>query len=98
MADEEVSENGKFLDTKEGKIVDSQPEEGVQLIAPGVVVTPEHKSTVERYETGLADQGDVERAADVSQSPEVREAREKTVDPKTVTTRDGVPSTSRKGS
>lgn len=35
MADEKVSKGGVFIDTKTGKVVQSQPEEGIQLVAPG---------------------------------------------------------------
>lgn len=34
MADE-VSKSGVFIDTKSGKVVNSPPEEGVQLVRPG---------------------------------------------------------------
>lgn len=38
---EEVSKNGVWVDTKTGKVVESQPEEGIQLVAPGATVTPD---------------------------------------------------------
>lgn len=38
MAEDKVSEGGVFIDTKTGKVVESQPEEGVQLVPPGGVI------------------------------------------------------------
>lgn len=55
MADENISESGVFFDTKNQKVVDSQPEEGVQIIAPGAVVTAALQADVDRWkdvETG----------------------------------------------
>lgn len=40
---------GVWLDTKTGKVVEAQPEEGVQLVAPGVEATPGELAVVERY-------------------------------------------------
>lgn len=41
---------GKWFDTKTERIVTSQPEEGVQLVAPGVDEGPATKVVVEQYE------------------------------------------------
>lgn len=50
MADEpEISENGVFYDSKNNEIVDSPPEEGVQIVAPGARLTDAAKAEVEHY-------------------------------------------------
>lgn len=50
MANEpEFSKTGVFWDTKAGKIVDSEPEEGVQLVAPGGEVTPDAQVSIDAY-------------------------------------------------
>jgi hypothetical protein len=46
------SNSGTWYDTKAGKVVTSQPEEGVQLVAPGVEPTADEKSRVEAYKSG----------------------------------------------
>jgi hypothetical protein len=55
MADENISKSGVFFDTKNQKVVDSPPEEGVQIVAPGSVVTPDAQADIDRWravETG----------------------------------------------
>jgi hypothetical protein len=49
---EEISKSGVFIDTKTGKVVESQPEEGVQLVAPGGVVTPEAERQIKAAKAG----------------------------------------------
>lgn len=44
----ETSKSGVWIDTKSDKIVESQPEEGIQLVAPGGPVTPEIAKRIER--------------------------------------------------
>jgi hypothetical protein len=46
MADE-VSKSGVFIDTKTGKVTESQPEEGIQLVAPGSPVTPDAQRAID---------------------------------------------------
>jgi hypothetical protein len=35
MADDQVSKNGVWIDSKTGNVVESQPEEGIQLVPAG---------------------------------------------------------------
>lgn len=46
---------GTWYDTKAGKVVTSQPEEGIQLVAPGVEATPDEQARVDSYKGGGAD-------------------------------------------
>jgi len=59
MAD---SKNGVWFDTKAGKVVNSEPEEGVQLVAPGQEVTAAAQATIDRYKADADGTGTVERA------------------------------------
>jgi hypothetical protein len=43
---------GVWFDTKAGKVVESQPEEGVQLVAPGVEATAAEQAAVDSYKSG----------------------------------------------
>lgn len=43
---------GVWFDTKAGKVVESQPEEGVQLVAPGTESTPDAERLIESYRSG----------------------------------------------
>ena len=43
---------GVWYDTKASKVVESQPEEGVQLVAPGVEPTQDELNRVEVYKGG----------------------------------------------
>lgn len=52
-----ANDNGVWFDTKAGKVVKSQPEEGVQLTAPGVETTPDDQRLIDLY-SGNADEGD----------------------------------------
>lgn len=49
----EVSKSGVFIDTKTGKVVESQPEEGIQLVAPGGVVTPNAEAQITAAKAGV---------------------------------------------
>lgn len=44
-----ISAGGVFFDTKNQKVVQSPPEEGVQLVAPGGEITPEAQADIDRY-------------------------------------------------
>lgn len=57
MADE-TSKNGKWIDNKTGQVVSSEPEEGVQLLAPGVPETPDVTARIKAAEDAAADTGD----------------------------------------
>jgi len=46
MAADETSKSGVWIDTKTGRVVESQPEHGVQLVPPGGVITPEVAKTI----------------------------------------------------
>lgn len=49
MGDSNISETGVFFDSKNQKVVESPPEEGVQLVAPGGEITSAIESDIERY-------------------------------------------------
>lgn len=49
MADVNISESGVFWDSKNLKVVDSQPEEGVQIVAPGTEVTANAEAEIARW-------------------------------------------------
>lgn len=49
----EVSKSGVFIDTKSGKVVESQPEEGIQLVPPGGVVTPNAEAQIKAAKAGV---------------------------------------------
>ncbi len=40
---------GAWFDTKSGKVVSSEPEEGIQLVAPGVEATDAEQARVDAY-------------------------------------------------
>lgn len=42
-----AASKGVWVDAKTGKVVESQPEEGVQIVAPGVEPTPADLAAVE---------------------------------------------------
>lgn len=45
-----MAENsGVWFDTKNGKVVKKQPEEGIQLVAPGNEITPDVQEDIDRY-------------------------------------------------
>lgn len=67
MADE-IATAGKWYDTKEGKVVDSQPEEGIQLLAEGSPIPRDFEHTVAQYETAT-DSEPVEAKADTGGGP-----------------------------
>lgn len=47
MADE-VSKTGVFIDAKTGKVVNSQPEEGYQIVPPGGVIDANAQAQIDR--------------------------------------------------
>ena len=53
---------GMWLDTKTNKIVTSQPEEGVQLLAPGREATPAELAHIEGVKASLKDEPDEPKA------------------------------------
>ena len=51
-----AASKGVWLDSKTGKVVESQPEEGVQLVAPGVEATPDEQARVDAYKAAVAEE------------------------------------------
>lgn len=50
-----MAENkGTWIDTKTGKVVTSQPEEGVQIVSPNVDPTPADEAAVEAAKASVA--------------------------------------------
>lgn len=49
---------GQWIDNKTGKIVSSQPEEGVQLVSPNVEPTPDDERAVENAKKAAAGDSD----------------------------------------
>jgi hypothetical protein len=47
MAD--ICESGVFFDTKNQKVVDSKPEEGIQIVAPGDEMTADREADIQRW-------------------------------------------------
>lgn len=47
MAADEVSKSGVWIDSKTGKLVESEPVEGVQLVPKGGVITPDAARQIE---------------------------------------------------
>ncbi len=47
MAD---TKSGVWFDSKSRKVVKSQPEEGIQLAAPGAEITPDVQASIDQYE------------------------------------------------
>lgn len=45
----ETSKSGVFFDTQNNKVVNSQPVEGVQIVAPGGEITPTVQADIDRY-------------------------------------------------
>lgn len=75
MADE-VSKTGVFIDAKTGKVVDSQPEEGYQLVAPGGVIDANAQAQIEAAKTaasGETAEPKTVTTADVSDKPKRRQ-------------------------
>lgn len=48
-----AASKGVWFDTATAKVVESQPEQGVQLIAPGVEATPDDDRRVEVYRAAV---------------------------------------------
>lgn len=72
MPDENISQNGVFYDTKNNKVVESQPEEGVQILAPGGEVTKAVEDDIQRYkdlEQGVVREPETVTTASVGRKP-----------------------------
>lgn len=55
-----AANKGTWIDTKTGKVVTSEPEEGVQLISPNVEPTPADEAAVEAAKAAAAGDTEVE--------------------------------------
>jgi len=47
--EQETSKSGVWYDSKTGKVVESRPVTGVQLVPPGGTVTPARRVVLDRY-------------------------------------------------
>ena len=65
MADD-VSKTGVFIDLKTDKVVERQPEEGIQLVAPGGQVTPAAAKRIENERAARSGKGNTEAPAAVT--------------------------------
>lgn len=64
MADDiKLSKSGVFLDTKTGEIVESQPEEGIQIVAPGRPLDATALAAIERERPNLTPTSPVDLSA-----------------------------------
>lgn len=45
----DTSKSGVFFDTKNQKVVNSPPEEGIQLVAPGGEITDDVQADIDRW-------------------------------------------------
>lgn len=48
-----VSETGKWIDSQTGKLVDSEPVEGFQVVPKGGTITPDVQAQIDRAEAAL---------------------------------------------
>lgn len=71
----DTSKNGVWIDTKTDKVVDDQPEEGIQLVAPGGVITPATAKQIE----ALRNPPKTPSTVDLSMTTEATVAAEATV-------------------
>lgn len=72
MPDENISETGVFFDTKNQKVVESQPEEGVQIVAPGGELTKAVNDDIARWrdvENGVVSEPETVTTKRVSRAP-----------------------------
>jgi len=63
MADANVSKNGVWVDGKTGKVVESQPEEGFQIVPAGAEITPDMQKAVDAAKDAAAGDTDTKTAA-----------------------------------
>ena len=75
MADE-IAASDKWVDTKTGKVVSSQPEEGILLVAKGSPLTADRKAAVDAAE--LAASGKPSEVKTVTTGVETATAPEST--------------------
>ncbi|HEV2927543.1 MAG TPA: hypothetical protein VGW74_02535 [Propionibacteriaceae bacterium] len=70
MADE-VSKSGVFIDAKTGKVVNSQPEEGYQIVPPGGVIDANAQAQIDAAKAAANPD---DKAADKAAAAEPAEA------------------------
>lgn len=75
----EVSKSGVFIDLKTGKVVEKQPEEGIQLVPPGGVVTPNAEAQIKAAKAGVG--SSAEAVVDLSATDAAQDSREPAVAP-----------------
>jgi hypothetical protein len=78
MADDNLSKTGVFFDTKNQKVVDSQPEEGVQIVAPGGELTKAVEDDIARWrdvENGVVREPQTVTTQTVKRSAKTTEAK-----------------------
>lgn len=63
MAEDKVSRDGVFIDTKTGKVVESQPEEGIQLVPAGGTIDNAAAALIEAAKKA-ADGADQDQTSD----------------------------------
>lgn len=68
-----ISESGVFIDSKTGKVVESQPEEGVQIVPPGSEITPDMEKAVEAAK--LVESGESEPVAEAVTTEDAKPKR-----------------------
>lgn len=69
----DISKDGVFFDTKNQKVVEKQPEEGVQLVASGGEVTDEVQADIDRWkdvENGVVSEPETVTTKSVSKKSE----------------------------
>jgi hypothetical protein len=82
----EKSESGVYVDTKTNKVVESVPEEGVQLVAPGGTIDDEAKRNIEAHKAveDYPPQSEPVQVETASDDSDVETADDKTVTTKSV--------------
>lgn len=58
-----VSKNGVWIDTKTNKVVESQPEEGVQLVPAGGTIDAATQTLVDNAKEAIKDTAAAEKAS-----------------------------------
>lgn len=69
MADD-VSKNGVYIDSKTGKVVEKQPEEGVQLVPPGGTIDTATQGLIDAAKAASAGAGKEPVVEDLSATEE----------------------------
>lgn len=70
--------SGVWYDTRDGAVVTERPEEGVQLVAPGDIVTADQVAAIESYgglETSVADAPEVSGTDEPAKAPRAKASK-----------------------